>query len=441
MLCIKIAEAIQEVLTVRAEQLARQTGCSQRKSKLGGAGLVQTLVFGYLANRQATNEELAQTAAILGYPVSPQAIDQRCGEATADCLRAVMEEAVQHALATDELPPSLLQRFTAVCLQDSTTVTLPDALEEHWQGCDTSTGQGGRAALKIQVRWDFAYGGIDGLRLEQGRDNDHRTPLQDQDIEPGSLHLRDLGYFHLDTLQAIDQREAYFLTRLQDSTAVFLDNGERIELGDYLRGVDGNVVDQPVTLGVKHRLSCRLIAVRVPPKVAAKRRRSLRKKARKKGYTPSREKLALCEWNVSVTNAPPKLLSVDEVLVLVRLRWQIELLFKLWKSDGGLGRTRSDRPWRILCEVFAKLLAMLIQHWILIRSCWNQPNRSLRKAAKAVRAFAGSLAAKLRRRASLAATIDLIVQALSRTARLNRRRKHPSAYQLLVNPALCGYKT
>ena len=35
-----------------------------------------------------------------------------------------------------------------------------------------------------------------------------------------------------------------------------------------------------------------------------------------------------------LTTAPRKLLSIQEIVVIVRLRWQIELLFKLWKQHG-----------------------------------------------------------------------------------------------------------
>ena len=49
------------------------------------------------------------------------------------------------------------------------------------------------------------------------------------------------------------------------------------------------------------------------------------------------------------------LLTLTEVLVLLRARWQIELLFKLWKSHGHIDESRSAQPWRVLTEVFAKL--------------------------------------------------------------------------------------
>jgi Transposase DDE domain len=441
MLSIKVAKAMQDLLTAKAEEIARQTGCSQRASKLGGAGLVQTLVFGYLKDRLASCEDLAQTAATTGHPVSPQAIDQRCTQATARCLQRLVEEAVKVVIAAEENLAPLLHRFTAVCPQDSSTVGLPDALEEYWRGCDTSTGYGGRSALKIQLRFDLVRGGILALRLENGRDNDHRTPLQTENIQAGSLQLRDLGYFELEVLHQIAEKKAYFLTRLQDGTAVFRSHGQRIELAKYLKKQKGRVVDEPVTLGINDRLPCRFVAIRVPPEVARRRRRQLWERARKKQYTPSADKLYLCDWNFYVTNVPEELLSIPEVLALARMRWQIELIFKLWKSHGGLGWTHSKKPWRILCEVFAKLLAQLIQHWILIRACWHCPQRSLRKAAKAVRAFAAPLAAQLKPLHALVEIIETITRTLIHVARVNKRHRYPSAHQLLADPITCGYDT
>jgi hypothetical protein len=43
--------------------------------------------------------------------------------------------------------------------------------------------------------------------------------------------------------------------------------------------------------------------------------------------------------------------------------WQTELLFKRWKSGGGLGESRGRTAHRVLCESLAKLLAALIKHW------------------------------------------------------------------------------
>ncbi len=93
-------------------------------------------------------------------------------------------------------------------------------------------------------------------------------------------------------------------------------------------------VDLPIQVGITDRLPARLLAVRVPQAVADERRRKLRTAARRNGTTPCAARLALADWTVFITNAPRALLSLDEALVLGRARWQIEVLFKLWKRHG-----------------------------------------------------------------------------------------------------------
>ena len=119
-------------------------------------------------------------------------------------------------------------------------------------------------------------------------------------------------------------------------------------------------------VGREHRLPARLLVLPVPPTVAQERRRQWRAEARREGQTPSAARLALADWTLWLTNVPPEQLSVQEAGVLARVRWQIELLFKLWKSHGGLDDTRGQRAVRVLCEVYAKLLAMVVQHWTLL---------------------------------------------------------------------------
>jgi IS4 transposase len=90
--------------------------------------------------------------------------------------------------------------------------------------------------------------------------------------------------------------------------------------------------------------------------------------------------LAAADWTIYLTNVSSDRLTLQEALVLGRARWQIELLFKLWKRYGSIDESRSAHPWRILCELYAKLLAMVIQHWVLLTTCWRCPDRSLVKA-------------------------------------------------------------
>src|SRR5262249_4845979 len=140
------------------------------------------------------------------------------------------------------------------------------------------------------------------------------------------------------------------------------------------RGPD---LDQSVELGVRHQLACRLVAVRVPARVATAARRKVKAEGRKHGRTPTAERPGLADWFVVVTNLSPHQATTAEVLVLARVRWQVELVFRRWKSVGLVDESRSANPQRIGCEVLAKLVAMVVAHWATLVGGWAAPHRSL----------------------------------------------------------------
>jgi hypothetical protein len=421
--------------------LARETGWVRRRSKLTGALFLQTLVLGWLRAPAASLETLCQTAASLGVAISPQGLDQRFSPRAAAWLEAVLDAAVQAVLATEPVAIPLLARFAAVTVEDSSTITLPPALAARWAGCGTARGSAGAAALKLQVRLDLCRGQLSGPHLVDGRAADQRTAVPVALLPPGSLRLADLGFFSLETFAELRARGVYWLSRLQTQTAVYdLTDpaGQRLELVSWLARRLGPV-DHPVTLGSSQRLPARLLAVPVPQAVADGRRRKLREALRRQGYTVSKARLALAGWTLLVTNASAALISLTEALVLYRVRWQIELLFKLWKQHGRIDEWRTTKPWRSVCELYAKLLAMVLQHWCLLVSCWAVPNRSWVKAAETIRAHAPLLASALVGLLPLTAALEQLARTLAAGCRLNRRRAHPNTYQLLLDPSLTDH--
>lgn len=436
----EVASAMQTLLTTVAEQAARDSGFCQRRSKLGGATFAQTLVFGCLGNPSTKLEDLAQTAAACNAAVPPQALDQRFTPQAADYLRRVLAAAVEQVVAADPATPALLRKFQGVHIEDSTTVTLPDALAACWPGCRGGGDEehGTQAAIKFQVRLDCTTGQMTGPLPGAGSAADQRSALPTDALPAGALRIADLGYFDLDVFARLQQQGVYWLSRWQPGTALFTADGQALALLPYLQRQPGRVVDVAVQLGAGPRLPCRLVAFRVPEHVAEKRRQRLRKKAQKKGKKPSATQLALCAWNLFLTNVPGALASAAEISVLARLRWQIELLFKLWKADGRLDEVRSRKPWRILCEVFAKMTALVVQHWLLLVGCWQYAERSLRKAAGVIRQMALALASGLAEPAWVERCILVIQRCLRVAAKINKRRKQPHSYQLLQQPMVYG---
>jgi hypothetical protein len=434
----QLAQTLQTVFTTTADAAARATGFVQRRSKLTGAAFVQALVFGWLANPHASLAALAQAAAVAGVAISPQGLDQRCGEAAAAFLEEVLAAAVQAVIAAEPVAIPLLERFSAVVLLDCSTVVLPDALGLWWPGCGGSSATHTQAALKLGVRFDLCRGALRGPLLYDGRTHESTTALQHAPLPAGALRLADLGFFDLDVLARLGAQDGYWLSRLHFGTAVYDAQGRRWAVLDVLAAQGTAQVDLSIALGVQQRLPVRLLAVRVPQEVADQRRRRLRATARDRGRTPSAARLAWADWTLLVTNVPPAMLSWRDALVLARARWQIELLFKLWKSHGHIDESRSGKPWRVLCEVYAKLLAMVVQHWLLLTGCWAYPDRSLVKAAQTVRQHAMHLASALACSAALGTAITVIHRCLAAGCRLNRRKKKPNTYQLLLDPTLGG---
>jgi len=150
----------------------------------------------------------------------------------------------------------------------------------------------------------------------------------------------------------------------------------------------------------------------------------------------SQETLRLADWTILLTDVPSKRLRFEEALVLLRERWQMELLYKLWKSDGLLDEWRTSNPWRILCEVYAKLIALLIQHWLIVLFAWHDPQRSLVKLAQVVRDTAWLLMDALAGHRRVSEALELIGRRMRSGCQMNRRRKRPNSAQLLERQAV-----
>jgi Transposase DDE domain len=431
----QVSTAMQTVLTTLAAEADVELRYTKRPdlAKFSASTLVQTLVFGWLAHPDATVEQLAQMAATVGVEVSPQAIDQRFTVATAALLRTVLLGSVQQVIASDPVAIPILQRFTGVRVHDSTTIVLPDVLADHAQGCGGQTATNTAAALKCGLQLDLLTGAYTHLDLADGRAADQRLPLNHAPLPPGTLRLADLGFLDLGGLATLAAAGAYFLSKLSASMTLSDGSQSPVALPSFMRNLGPCAQwEGDVWVGQEHALPARLLVQAVPQEVADQRRRRIRAEARRKGRTPSAAALALAAWTIFITNVPVELLSLPEALVLAKVRWQIELIFKLWKSYGLVDQWRTGKPARILCELYAKLLGMVLQQWCFIVGCWTYPDRSLVKAAQVVRDHAVALAHARGCPARLADALRTIQQVLRRTARMHARSTHPNTYQLLL---------
>lgn len=428
----QVTAAMEAVLTTHADHLARSTGFIQRQGALYGHDFARLWVLGWLQNPQASLDELAQFARRLGISITSQGIHDRWSPQAANFLKALFEVALAQVVVADPVASPLLSRFGAVVLEDSTQIRLVPQLLSLFEASGNRADQEAQSGCKLQVRLDMLRGQLQCSPLLDGSRADANTPLAALPQVPHTLNIRDRGFFDLNRIQREHDQGHYSLTYYKSGVLLFDEHGQPLDLLQWLaerKHLNPSESLQLAVLVGKQQVPMRLLLCPLPQEQADERRKGLQRSAQKHSRAVNHGSFLLAGYDVVLTDVPAELLSLPEALVLVRLRWQIEVLFKLWKQDGLLDEWRTKNPWRVLCELYAKLIGLLIQHWLLIVSCWLQPHRSLAKAAKAVRqhaillayAYAGLLASPW--------VLEVIQQAIQSASPLNRRQKHPSTSQ------------
>lgn len=428
----ELAACLQKKMGATADRLARETGFIKRQRKVSGANFVQTLIFGWLRCPQASLTELASSGPMRHLEIRAQGLHKRFTATAADFCRKLLEEMLKETvLAKQGVKIELLERFSQVRLIDTTVTALPEVFKEQWPGTGGSDGKSNQAALKVEASLDLKHGALQGSLLP-GKTNDSQGPLANACLPAGSLQVADLGYFSLARMAQLAEQGVYWLSRLRHDTLVYDEQGQPWDLLEGLRACSQPQREFQVQLG-HQRLPARLLVYRVPEQVAAQRRSRMRRACQKQGRAPNRRGLELCGWTLLITNAPPDKITLDEALVLYGSRWQVELTFKLWKQHMKIDQSVSQNPWRILCELYIKLMAALVQHWIVLSSpCWQQPDKSLVKAYKVISSQASCLSSVFDCLQQLTSVLEKLGRALSTICRQNSRKKNLNTWKKLA---------
>ncbi len=411
----QVSRMLRTLFEEDAVELGKQAGMRQRT--ISFTQLAWLLVLGWWKHPTAGPSVLARFAGSLGSTLSKQAVDCHMTQRTADWLLALLRRAVEYVVCAQAISLPLLQRFSAVLLEDGSSISLPSALKSVWGGCGGSPSPSGnapktQAALKITLRWDVLAGRLYGPYLQEGRRHELSSVLRAQEMPAGSLWIADLGYWALKWLRHLSDQGVFFLMRYKAGIVLWAGQ-ERLDLLAVLPNAIGERVQMLVDVGEQRRLKqVRLLAERVPAEVARQRQERIKEAARRHSKPINPLVMQLANWSLVVTNVPVNLLSFEQAFALLRARWHIELLFKLWKEHGRLDEWNTSKPWPILCQVYAKLLAMVVQHWLLLLSCWDDPHHSLSAVSEILREQVPTLVHGLCRHLALSRAIRLVVQSV-----------------------------
>ena len=191
------------------------------------------------------------------------------------------------------------------------------------------------------------------------------------------------------------------------------ENGERIDLEKTLKSeAENTYFRKAIRIGKRKQIGGYLIAERLTESETNKRRRSIRYRAKRKARTPSKALLQLAGWNLYITNIEEHQLTPKHIAAVVGIRWQVELIFKCFKSIGKLHVSRSQKPYRMLSEIYAKLIALLIQHTVMLGAGYRHIRQSFIKTAKYIAGYARLLTLSFHRsKTALCETLKIIKRA------------------------------
>lgn len=426
-------EAMRRLLEQIAEEEGKATEFVQKKSKMTAGCFVQTMVLGCLQTAKASLPDLVQVSGDLGVEITASGLNQRINESGKKLLFKVLSAAIG-LRQVKPADPEVLNQFTGLNLIDSSYVALPASLHKEYPGLGSKDATG----LKLFVNYDYLHGEINGLEIMTGRASDQKSRLHVDHAREGSLSLFDLGFFKQEIFAEFEQQSAYFISRLQHQTALYWKVGDKtgFDIATLLQQTQSDQIDLNLFLGQKARVPVRLVAQRLPKSVAAQRRRKAKEHAKKDGRRNalSKRQLQLLDWAIFITNVPTALLSIDNILLVYRLRWQIELIFKLWKSHAHLKQIGDWRSARVFCQFYARLIGVLLFHWSFAQQFTLDKRLSPTKSLKLFRYHAAKLIFSIGNGWHLfEAVLQRIDQDILRLAPQEKRLKSPASWQLLAS--------
>ena len=331
-------------------KLAREVGWSERKSKLTPVRFFWGLVLGFREDAKKTMAGLARFISLIsGVVLSRQALHKRLTKEAVcfleSCYRLLLQRVLARGSALLEGKLGLLGRFKDLAVVDSTSFRLADRLASRFPACRSNVR---KAAVKIHACMSLAWKHAERIRISAERVHDRRGALIGRWVRD-RLVTFDLGYFDYGLFRKIVEWGGAFCTRLKETAT-----GEIIavragcrkrSIGKALNRVDffGSQVDLDVRFGAgKRAATFRVI-----------------------GLWDRRAQ----EYHWYATSLEPMEFSPVEVGQIYALRWQIEMMFKEWKTLARIGQVASRREEVVRVLIYAALCAMLLSRLAVEIAC------------------------------------------------------------------------
>jgi len=360
------------------QRLAKKVGFVRRTSKYSGKDLVSLCVW---LSQQVASAPLNQLCSTLEVAtdvlISPQGLNERFNFAAVQLLHDILTELLQKKIAAQSAISGVhTEHFRRIRALDSTVFQLPDIFSDKYAGAG---GSAHKASVKIQFECDLLSGDVLHLHVGEGKENDQVYGSQCIDsLKKDDVRIGDLGYFSLEDFREIAKKEAYFLSRLKLNTRIYYRNPNpekfrngtvkkhtefiRIDVEQFLETLQpGETIELPkVYIGMYEKLPARVILYRLTEQQMRSREKDITKKEKKKGITYKEKSKRLSAINFYCTNIPAEYVGTHQIHDFYSLRWQIEILFKTWKSLFAIHSCKKVKLERLECHIYGQLICILI---------------------------------------------------------------------------------
>jgi hypothetical protein len=304
-----------------------------------------------------------ETKSVYKVDISRQGIDQRFNKSALKYIQSLMSD-VLSTQVSQFIEIGLLNLFNRVKVKDSSKFDLPSRLKDVLPGFGGSASKSGAC---IQYEFEIKTGHVNDLTITPANRPDSKDALATMDaVLKGDLTIRDLGYFALKYFIAAKKTGAFFLSKLHAKIKVYelnVNEFEELDFRQLYKIMKKNHIerfDKEVYIGKEDKLPVRLIIELMPDEVFSTRMQKINRYNKKKGYQTSQDYSNRARFNLFISNIPLDMINGEAVAKIYKIRWQIELVFKIWKSIFGLDNITPMKYERLMCTLNARLLLVLI---------------------------------------------------------------------------------
>lgn len=352
------------------DKIAKQAKFQKRNRKVPASCFVNTLLFSEYNQAHTSLPDLTSDLnQVYGIDISKEAMHKKFKPEAVVFFKALLNAVLTKQLKSNTVT-EFTRHFSSIKIKDSTKFSLPSSYNNDYAGYGNFSKKNGMLAL--QYEYDLISGNWLSIHLTKGLRNDQQDSKETIDsITPNDLHIRDLGYITSTYLSAIVEKKAFFLNRLPAMAGVYTTSMKPLDwkkINSSLERANTNAMELEILLYEKHQIPCRLVIERVSDLEYSRRLEKAKAIAKSKGIGVSVLHKIRLRYNVFVTNADRSILPLTIIKKTYYLRWQIELIFKTWKSFFDINKVKKVKKERLECQLLARLLWILI-NWQLFKTC------------------------------------------------------------------------